>query len=173
MNELFLRRAPRERVLILVLLAAGALVWLGSAARRARIRWTEGRVVATELATQKLWLERKASIEARAARAAGNLDPARTLDATHLVGEVSALASEAGLSAALDAPHTQRTGQFAYHTVQVGFRRADLAALVKFYRALGRRAPYLALEECSFIANRANPAELDARFDVFSVEVAH
>lgn len=171
MKRFFLKRAPRERLLILLFLGLAAVLWLGSAGRRVHDRWTARREVAAELATQQLWLERKSAIEERAARAAGRLDPASTLDATRLVGEVVALAAEAGLSASMDAPRTQRTGQFAYHTVQVAFRRAELGAVVKFYRALARRAPYLALEESSFIANRNNPAELDARFAVFSVEV--
>lgn len=170
MKALFLRRSPRERFLILVFLAAAAVVWLLAAADRLQTRWNDSRLVAGQLATQQFWLDQKADIDARATKAGAAFDPARTLDATHLVGEVSALASAAGLSVGVESPRTQRTGRFAYHTVQIGFRRADLASLVKFYRALGKRAPYLALEECSLVANRANPAEIDARFTVFSVE---
>lgn len=172
MKRVFLRRTPRERFLILVFLAAAAVVWLVSALGRLQARRTEAQMGAGQLATQQFWLGRKAEIEARAAKAGTTFDPKRTLNATNLVGEVSALARTAGLSAATEAPRTQRTGQFAYHTVQVAFRRADLASLIKFYRALGQRAPYLALEEVSLVANRANPAEIDARFTVFSVETA-
>jgi hypothetical protein len=167
----FLKRTPRERFLILLTFAAGAVVWLVSAAGRLQFRRAEGQLVAGQLATQRFWLERKAEIDARAATAGAVFDPARTLDATHLVGEVSALAAAAGLSVGVESPRTQRTGRFAYHTVQIAFNRADLAALVKFYRALGQRAPYLALEECSLVANRTNPAEIDARFTVFSIEI--
>ena len=170
MKAFFLKRTPRERFLILIFLVAAVVVWLVAAVDRLQVRWTESRLVAGQRATQQFWLGQKADIEARAAKAGAVFDPARTLDATHLVGEVSALAAAAGLSVAVESPRTQRTGQFAYHTVQVAFRRADLAALTKFYRALGGRAPYLALEECSLVANRANPAEIDARFTVFSVE---
>jgi hypothetical protein len=171
MKRFFLSRAPRERFLLMTFLLVAVLVWLASAAGRARVRWQAGRDVAAELATQQLWLGRRAEIEQRAKTASASLDPARTLDANRLVGEVSGLAAAAGLSPALDAPHTQRTGQFAYHTVEVAFRRADLASLVKFYRAVAQRAPYLALEETSLTARPGNPAELDARFTVFSVEV--
>ncbi len=172
MKTFFLKRSPRERFLLLLFVAAAAGVWLVSAAGRLHARWTEGRLAAGRLAAQQFWLEQKPAIDARAAKAGANFDPARTLDATHLVGEVSALAAGAGLSAGVESPRTQRTGQFAYHTVQVAFRRADLAGLVKFYRALGQRAPYLALEECALTANRANPAEIDARFTMFSVEIS-
>jgi hypothetical protein len=170
MKNSFLRRTPRERLLVLVFLGAAALVWLLAAGNRVHQRWREGRVVALDLAGQQLWLERKAAIEQRAARAAGSLDPARTLDATRLVGEVSAIASRAGLAIAVEPPRTQRSDQFAYHTVQVTFRRAGLDKLVQFYRELGKRAPYLALEKCTLGANRSNPAEIDATFSVFSVQ---
>ena len=170
MKQFFAKRSPRERFLILIFLAAAAAVWLWDGLDRLQERRTQHQLLAGKLATQQFWLDRKAEIDARAAKAGASFDAARTLDATHLVGEVSALASAAGLSAGVESPRTQRTGQFAYHTVQVGFRRANLASLVKFYRALNQRAPYLALEECSLVANRNNPAEIDARFTVFSVE---
>lgn len=172
MKRWFLQRSARERLLLLVFAFAAALVWLLSAAGRVRQAWTDHRGVATDVVAQKLWLERKDEIEARARRAAASLAPERTLDATHLVGEVSAMAQRAGLAPAMESPRTQRNDPFAYHTVQVSFRRADLAALVRFYRELSERAPYLALEECTLAASRSNPAELDAQFTIFSVQVA-
>jgi hypothetical protein len=170
MKRHFLSRTPREKFLILIFLGAAALVWLMAAGNRVQQRWRESRVVTLDLAGQKLWLERKAAIEQRAARAAGSLDPARTLDATRLVGEVSAIASRVGLPIGVEPPRTQRSEQFAYHTVQVTFRRASLEKLVQFYRELSQRAPYLALEKCRLGANRSNPAEIDANFSVFSVQ---
>jgi hypothetical protein len=156
---------------VLVFLFAAAVVWLVSAGGRLQQRWREGRVVSADLAAQRLWLEGKSVIEARAEQAASKLVPERTLDATRLVGEVSAIATRLGLSAGVEPPRTERTDQFAYHTVQVSFRRADLAALVKFYRELGQRAPYMALERCTLGASRSNPAEIDAVFAIFSVEI--
>ncbi len=171
MKRLFLEKTPRERLLVLIFIFAAGLVWLVSAGGRLQDKWRESRVVSADLASQQLWLERKGVIEERAAQAAGKLDPERTLDATRLVGEVSAIATRLGLSAGVEPPRTERSDQFAYHTVQVTFRRADLGTLVKYYRELSQRAPYLALERCTLAAGRANPAELDAVFSVFSVEV--
>ncbi len=173
MKNAFLRRTPRERGLILFFLLAAAVVWLVAAGGRLQGKWREGRVAAADLAAQNLWLERKAAIEQRALKAAGSLDAARTLDATRLVGEVSAIAGRLGLNVAVEPPRTERTDQLAYHTVQVTFRRAELGALVKFYRELDQRAPYLALEKCVLSAGRTNPAEIDAVFSVFSVEAEH
>jgi hypothetical protein len=170
MKRKFLERSPRERLLITIFFFAAGLVWLVSATGRLQSRWRESRAVQQDAVGQQIWLAGKAQIEARAAEAAAHLDPARTLDATRLVGEVSGLASRAGLSAGVEPPRSQRSDEFAYHTVQVSFRRASLGALVKFYRELSLRAPYLALEECAITASRSNPAELDAVFTIFSVE---
>lgn len=173
MKAFFLARSTRERSLLLLFVVAVGVVWLTSSLDRLGSQLRERRLAVIEAASQKLWLDSKADIEARAGQAAASLVAARTLDATRLVGEVSAIASRAGLSPVVESPRTQHTDQFSYHTVQVGFRRANLPALVKFYRELSDRAPYLALEECSLSASRANPAELDAQFSIFSVEIAH
>lgn len=171
MKRFLAARSRRERILILVFVTATALVWLSSAAGRMSDRWREHRRLTVEANGQAVWLEQREAIEARAAKAAANLDPARTLEATELVGEVTAMAERARLNPAVDPPRTEQTGQFAYHTVQVTFRGADLGALVEFYRELANRAPYLALQECSLTAGRANPTQLEAVFVIFSVEV--
>lgn len=165
-------RSSRERALILVFATFGALIWISSAAGRFSERWRERRRLGVAAAAQAVWLGQKEAIDARAAQAASNLDPARTLDATELVGEVTAMAGRARLEPAVEPPRTERTGQFAYHTVQVNIRGAGLAELVAFYRELAGRAPYLALRECTLAADRADPTELGARFVIFSVEVS-
>jgi len=172
MKRFFLSRSLRERSLLLLFFCAAGIVWLFSAAERLSGQMANHRQAVIEAASQKLWLDSKADIEGRAARAAASLVPERTLDATRLVGEVSAIAARAGLTPVVESPRTQHADQFSYHTVQVGFRRANLPALINFYRELVKRAPYLALEQCTLSATRANPAELDAQFAVFSVEVA-
>jgi hypothetical protein len=172
MKRFFLSRSTRERALLLILVCAAGIVWLAEAAERLSNQMRNHREAVIEAKSQKLWLDSKPEIEGRAAKAAASLVPERTLDATRLVGEVSAIAARAGLTPVVESPRTQHADQFSYHTVQVGFRRANLPSLVKFYRELVQRAPYLALEQCTLSATRANPAELDAQFAVFSVEVA-
>jgi hypothetical protein len=171
MKNWFLSRTLREKLLLLFFTAAAAVGWLAAATGRLVQGGQGWHSVAVEQENQRLWLGYRAAIEERAAQAVKNIDPGRTLDASHLIGEVSALAGAAGLSVGIDPPRTQRTDRFAYHTVQVTFRRAALGALVNFYEALGRRAPYLALEQCTLAADRTNPAQLNATFSIFSVEV--
>jgi hypothetical protein len=172
MKRFFLARSSRERVLLLAFTLALGVVWLLSAVDHLIGQMRDHRLAVIDAASQKLWLDSKAEIEGRAARAASSLVPERTFDATRLVGEVSSIAGHASLSPVVEPPRTQHADQFSYHTVQVSFRRASLESLVKFYRELSQRAPYLALEECSVTASRANPSELDAQFSIYSVEVS-
>lgn len=171
MRTFWKRRSQRERSLLLIFATIGALIWLSSAAGRFGERWRERRRLGVETGAQAVWLDQRDAIERRAEQAVANLDPARTLDATELVGEVTAMAERAGLEPAVEPPRSARSGQFAYHTVQVNVRGAGMPELVAFYRELAGRAPYLALRECALTADRADPSELDAMFLIFAVEV--
>lgn len=171
MRAFWRHRSTRERALLLVFATVGTLIWIASAAGRFGDHWRARRQLAVQAGEQAVWLDQRGAIEQRARQAASNLDPARTLDATELVGEVSAMAERAGLEPAVEPPRSEHSGQFAYHTVQVNVRGAAMEEIVTFYRELAGRAPYLALRECALNADRADPSELDAMFLIFSVEV--
>jgi hypothetical protein len=169
----FQSRNHREQLLVTVFVVLGALVWLAAAAGHVRVRWREWRSVQLDLSNQQRWLARRADIEARAAAAVRNLDPARTYDATKLVSTVNSLASQAGLTPAIDSPHTERTPQFAYHTVKVTFRRAALPALLNFYDALVQQAPYLSLEQIAVQTERAaGGGMLNATLQISATQIA-
>jgi len=168
----FLARASREKTLLLAF-AGLALLTVGShVLGRSRARWAEWQAARTEGAAQQVWLDHADEIAARAVAATHSLEPAKTLNATRLVGELSALAGQAGLTADIGSQRTERTDQFAFHTVQVNFRRVELAALLRFYSALTPRSPYIALEQFSLAADRANPGQLNVSLRVVSVELA-
>ena len=173
MKNFFLQRALREKAL-LVIFAALALAIVGShGLRRAAALWRDWSAARAEFAAQQLWLDHADAIAAQATAATRSLDPAKTLNATRLVGELSDLASQAGLTADIGSQRTEeRTDQFSFHTVQVNFRRADLAPLLRFYSALAARSPYIALEQFSIAADRASPGTLNVSLRVVSVELA-
>ena len=85
MKHWFNRGRRREQLLVTAFVLLGALVWLLSAAGRLRTQWENWHATRTDLATQRLWLDRHKEIEAAAGDAVRNLDPARTFDATRLV----------------------------------------------------------------------------------------
>ncbi len=167
----FLGRLLREKLLLVIFIGLGAVMWLTNFTRRATTAWHGFHRATTELATQQQWLDNKKAIETAALQAVKNLDPAKTLDDTRLVGDLSALARENNLKFTNDTPRTDRSGQFAIHTVQVTLPRADWDSLTKFYLALVRRSPYIGLEQVSIASDRANPQLVNAGLRISSVEI--
>jgi hypothetical protein len=171
LKAFFLGRLLREKLLLIAFVALGALMWLSNFATRASKSWHAARAVSLELAQQKQWIASRDTIEAAAVQAVKNLDPKKTLDDTQLVGELSALARENSLKFTNDTPQTERSGQFAVHTVQVSMARVEWDALRKFYIALSRRSPYIGIEQFTLAADRTNPNWLNASLKVSSVEI--
>lgn len=167
----FLSRLLREKVMLVLFVALGTVMWLAAFSGRASTAYRAYRSSSNELTQQKQWLESGGAIEAGAVQAVKNLDPALTLDDTELVGELSALAREHNLKFTNDTPQTERSAQFAVHTVQVTLPRADWEVLYRFYVALARRSPYIGITQFSLAADRANPALLNASLRVSSVEI--
>jgi hypothetical protein len=172
LKAFFLSRLLREKAMLVVFVALAVVMWLTSFSTRARQAWTVQRATQTELTDQRQWLLNRDQIEAAAVQAVQNLDPAQTLDDTRLVGELSALAREHNLKFTNDTPQTERTAQFAVHSVQVTLPRAEWDVLYRFYVALARRSPYIGITQFSLSSDRAsNGALLNASLRVSSVEI--
>ena len=171
MKRYFLTRSTREKSLLVLFVGIAPLVWIASATGRARGLWQEVASTRADAETQRMWLSNRTAIEEQAARATAQLDPARTLNGTRLVGEMNSLAQAAGLAAEVSGQRTERTTQFAFHSAQVSFRRAEMGALVKFYEELSKRSPYVGLEQVSIAADRAAPGTLNASFRVVAAEI--
>ena len=92
-------------------------------------------------------------------------------DVADLVAEVTGMAKRAGLAVNTEAPRTQRSPQFAIHTVQVTTRKAELASLLRFYQELSSKAPYLGLEQVSVQGDRGNPGMVNVNMQIASVEL--
>jgi hypothetical protein len=167
----FLGRLLREKVLVLALLLVGALIWLSSASKALTANMRAFRMAEASLAEQAIWLDNRQAIEDAAKAAAANLDASKTYNATYLVAEVTGMAKRAGLAVNTEAPRTQRSPQFAIHTVQVTTRKADLASLLRFYQELSSKAPYLGLEQVSVQGDRGNPGMVNVNMQIASVEL--
>jgi hypothetical protein len=168
----FLSRLPREKGLMLAFALLAVLTVGSHVLGRSRALWTDWRSARADAATQQVWLEHADAIAARSVEATHRLEPAKTLNATRLVGELSTLAAQSGVTADIGSQRTERTDQFAFNTVQVNLRRVDLAALLRFYSALAARTPYIALEQFSVATERAAPGQLNVSLRVVSVELA-
>ncbi|TAG33551.1 MAG: general secretion pathway protein GspM [Verrucomicrobia bacterium] len=167
----FLGRLLREKILVLGLVLLGALIWLSSAAEAMKINQRSLAAAKSKLNAQALWLDNRAAIEEAARSAAGNLDASKTFDATFLVAEVTGMARRANLTVNTEPPRTQRSPQFAIHTLQLTTRRAELAAVIRFYQELAAKAPYLGLEQISIQGDRSAPGLLNVTLQITSVEL--
>ncbi len=173
LKTFFIGRLLREKLLMVLFVGLGAVMWASNFSGRASRAWRDHRTVTNELAEQKQWLANREAIENAAVEAVKNLDPSKTLDDTRLVGDLSALARDQNLRFTNDTPQTERSGQFAVHTVQFTIARGEWDALRRFYSALARRSPYIGIEQLSMTADRVNPNQINASFRVSSVETIH
>ncbi len=174
MKTFFLSRLLREKILLLLFVGFGAVIWASNVSERVRTTAMNVQRSSADLAEQTLWLERRESIQAEADAAVKNLDPSRTYNGVRLSAELSALASRAGLAsnATSGGLRTERTAQFAVHTIEFNLRGVAWADLLQFYAALSERAPYIGIEEFALAADRTNPSSLNATLRVSSVEIA-
>jgi hypothetical protein len=174
LRAFFLARLLREKVLLTGFVVMVAVVWVSSIAGRTGRFLREVRSTTGALNEQQLWLSNRAAIEAQAQASAARLDAARTLDATRLLAEVSAIATESGLlkNTTSGEPKDVSSGQFSVHTLQFNVTKVDWATLKQFYLGLGKRSPYIGIEQYSMQVDRANPALLNANFQISSVEIS-
>jgi len=173
LRAFFLARFVREKLLLTGFAVLAAAIWLSSLVGRSGRFLREVRVTTSSLNEQALWISNKAKIEAQAQAAASQLDPARTLDATRLLAEVGAIATDAGLKNSTSGEsQDQSNGQFSVHTLRFSVTRADWDSIKNFYLGLQKRSPYIGIEQFSLQSDRANAALLNASIRISSVEIS-
>lgn len=173
LRAFFLARHLREKLLLAGIVVIAAAVWFSSLSSRTGRFIRVARATSSTLDDQARWLSRRPAIEASAQAAASRLDPVRTLDTTRLLAEVSAIATEAGLKNTTSGESKDASsGQFSVHTLQFNVTKTDWGTLKQFYLALSKRSPYIGIEQFSVQVDRANPALLNANFQISSVEVS-
>lgn len=168
MKKFFNSRLLRERLLLLAFALIGATWWGAELVTRVRDQVRVWHSAKEDAKVQRLWLEQGASVSARTAEMARRLDAAQTMNAAQAFAEVSRLAQ--GLPLELGAQRTDRTDTFSLHSVQVTFRRVDMAGLLRFYEGVMSRAPYVGIDQCTISADRATPGMVNAVFRVYAVE---
>jgi hypothetical protein len=174
MKTFFQRRVLREKLLLLAFVGLVAVVWASATGGRAADFVRAFSLVSADLKEQQLWLERRGAIEASAAAAVANLDPARSYNAVRLSAELGAVANATGLggSTSSEALPMERTPQFAVNSVRYRITRTDWETIKRFYLELSKRAPYITIEQFTLSAERANPAQLNALLKVTAVEIS-
>jgi hypothetical protein len=170
----FLSRALREKLLMVVFIAIGALWWGSSYSARAATFWREQRTTTLRLKEHAEWIKNRTVIEETAAKTASRLEATKTLNGNQLVTTVGQLASDAGVKNIQTSGSTVTTtsGQFAVHSQEFTIRNVEWDTLSKFYEALQRKSPYISLERFNLISVPNNAAQLTLTLKVTSVEIA-
>lgn len=169
----FLTRLLREKILLLGLLGVAAAIWLSSWMDRVQLGVRAHSQVSTDLAVQDQWLQQQDRIEALAKAAVEHLDPKKSLDSVRLQTEVTDMATATGITAnrSIDSPRTDRTPEFAVHSIEFRARRADYENLQRFYAKIVERAPYMGLEQFSLSTVPSRSSEIEAVFRITAVEI--
>jgi len=171
MKNFFNTKSVRERVLMTAFLLIAAVSWGSSVLGRMQVLQSDWSATSQELSDQIASFNSKTQEDERAKKVTAQLvDPSRSLNATQLYAEVSRLAQ--GLQADLGSPRpTVGKTNFAINSLQATFRHANLEPLLKFYKELSAKAPYVGVEQCTITADRGSPGQITAVFRIYSVVV--
>jgi hypothetical protein len=172
MRSFFFRRSWRERILLLVVLTAGVVVWLVSVLARGRTtreHWSE---TGSVLDAQQRWLavapQKAQELQGRLAQ----VQQGRSLNANQLVGQLDAVIKRQHITAyRLDPPTTERKPPVALHTVSVTLDKTELATLGTFVDDLRASLPLVNIEQVVITPDRRNPAQLDVRLKLSGLEL--
>jgi len=170
-KQVYQPRPVREKLFLCLFLVVLAFLWLSSWSGRLGEQLTAFGTAGREISIQDQWLENAAEIDQQLAQAIVDLDPAKTLAETQLVGSVDAIVREYDLSYSIDPPQSQVGQTFTFHSVRVRVNKAPLTDLLGFSTQLRTLEPYANLDRVTIIADRGNPSLLDAQIQISSVEM--
>ena len=169
MKNFFNTKSVRERVLMTAFLLIAAVSWGTSLLGRIQNLQSDWKATSQELSDQLASFGNKSQVEERAKKFTAQLDPSRTLNAMQLYAEVARLTQ--GLPAEMGSARTVGKTTFALNSLQVTVRRTSLEPLLRFYKELSSKAPYLGIEQCSITSDRGAPGQITAVFRIYSVVV--
>ena len=172
LKGLFLTRALREKLLLLVLLLIGVAYWFSSFLGRSAIFMSEQSHTTKSLADQARWIASRASVQKQAEKAAAGFRSDETLDATRLIAALQNIASASGLNNPnINGLQDLSVEQFAVHPVQFTVTKVSFESLVSFVSTVQLRNPYIGIEQFQVMADKANPSVLNASMKISSVEI--
>lgn len=169
MRTFFNTKTMRERVLLTACMLIAVVWWGSSLLGRSRALQVEWKSSSTVMKKQITTLQSKTQVDARMMKITAQLDPRRTLNASEAFAEIDRLTQ--GMRGEIGQQRTERTENFAMNNLQVTFRKIGFEPLLKFYKELSLKAPYLGIDKCSISVDRAAPGQINAVFQIYSVEI--
>jgi hypothetical protein len=172
-RSFFLSRALREKLLLVAFIVIGVLWWGSSFLTRSGAFWTEQRAMTSRLKVNAEWIKNQSVIEQNEKKTAASLQPEKTLNANQLLTTVNQIAAESGLKNITTSGTlpSSTSGQFAVHSQEFVIRNVEWESLSRFYEALQKRSPYIAIERFTLRATGNNAAQLELSLKVTSMEI--
>jgi hypothetical protein len=171
MKHFFFSLQTRERVMALLALVIGAIIWSTASWSRVNSGWDAWRSLESENQIQQTWIKNEPTIRQNAAKAIQGLEAGKGYNESQLVAEVIAATKEVGLNATTETPKTQKAGKFALHTMQLSCRKVDMATVVKFYENISPRAPYLSINSLTLQSDRGNSGTVTMTVQMSAIEL--
>lgn len=170
-RHVFFGLKNRERLLVSLLIAALVLLWMVIVVRN--LRENAGAFVTSrqQLNVQSDILELAPEVQTQVREALSGLDSSRTYSPSQLVGRLDSLARSMNLRVDLSAPRTEEGDLYAAHLVRLRIDNGDLTDLSGFNDALQAESPYIVITQFQFSADRRDPRQIDATFDIASFEL--
>jgi hypothetical protein len=169
----FLSRALREKLLLVVFILIGLLWWGSSFLTRGSAFWNEQRTMTSRLKVNAEWFKNQTLIEQNEKKTAESLAPEKALNANQLLTTVNQLANEAGLKNINSSGNlpSSTSGQFAVHSQEFRVLNVEWDALIRFYEALQKRSPYIAIERFTLQSTGSNTSQHQLSLKVTSMEI--
>lgn len=167
----FDQRTLREQLLLCLIVSIAFLWLLTDAVQALSASFRTSRIAASEYATQQLWLDREASLDARLTDALGNLDASKTYSVNQLLEVMDRIAKEAGMLTSIARPTSRRGDVFTEHVLTVPVSRTTLRTLIDFENSVKSRYPYLGIDYLLIQPEPAAPELLRGEIRVISFEL--
>lgn len=161
----------RERIILLLVITVAAILWLSSLSGRMQVLRGEFVTTSATLDAQQEILELRPLVDSQLAELLNRLEPGRTLSASRLNAELANIGASLRLNPEIPPARTEQVDRFLNHATEVLIRRTSYENLMRFADEIAGRSPYLNLEQIQIVADRSNPALLDARFRISAVEL--
>jgi len=171
LRQIFNLLSVRERLLLAALSWSLLLLWAMFLLRNFRSEWNNFAFSKVQLTDQNKNLELLPLVEERLRRATATLDPSRTYSASDLSDQIEPLLREIGFNYDLSTPTTRASDIFSTHTIRLRVKNGDIAGLMKFNQEIQRESPYIVLTQFKISADKRDPRNLDATFQISSFEL--
>lgn len=172
-TRFFKRMSVREKLLSLLFVLVLLFLWTSNLFERTSQWRTQLKATQSELKYQATVIARDDEFSLGLSEALDRLDQSKTYSAAQLSGRIDSLLRKSGLSqkADIDPVRTLEGEILTDHNLRVRLSRITIQQIIDFNELIRQESPYINLQKLQLSANRRNPVEIDARFELNSFEL--